>query len=341
MRIVVAHSQLRWLGGGERCTLELLRGLSRRHEVTLWTGSIASGHTFPELAAYPRRTLTAIEWLTARPNVDVVIAQTFGAYLLALRHPHVICYAHTLRSRYLSGGRRPDLAARRWLDRRALRRCSHLLTNSQFSAEFALRRYGRAAEVVPPGVEGTFLARPRPSSVGEYALYVGRLAPEKGLERLLAWMDNARMPLRLVGEGPPDYVRHLRSLAPGTAEFVGPRTGDALIDEYAGCRFLTYLPHDEEFGMAALEAMASGKPVIGSREGGLPELVRDGVSGFLVGSAAECANAVHRLQCDDELCLRMGSAGREIARAFTWERFVARIEDICAQSLTNTGEQTR
>ena len=329
MRIVIAHSRLTGLGGGERCTLELLRYLAKDHEVTLWTGRQALDDTYSELAAYPRRELSPAEWLTARPAADVVVAQSYGAYLLALRHPRVICYLHTMRSRYLIGGNRPDLVARRWLDHRALRRASRLLTNSHFTASLAERRYGRIVEVIPPGVDEILLDQP--ARVGDYALYVGRLAPEKGLERLLAWSRGLREPLRIVGDGQPDYVRHLRSLAAPQVEFVGPLTGIALIRAYAGCRFFTFTPHAEEFGMAALEAMAAAKPVIASAEGGTPELVHDGVTGFLVRSAAEFAHAAERLEADDALCQRMGQAGRDVARAYTWDGFASRIEVFCAE----------
>lgn len=332
MRIVIAHSRLNGLGGGERCTLELLRRLARRHDVELWTGRQALDDTYRELAEYPHRALSPAEWLTARPAADVVIAQSYGAYLLALRHPRVICYLHTMRSRYLIGGNRPDLVARRWLDHRALRRASRLLTNSHFTASLSGRRYRRIVEVIPPGVEEILLGQA--ARVGDYALYVGRLAPEKGLERLLTWSRGLREPLRIVGDGQPDYVRRLRSLAAPNVEFAGPLTGAALRQVYAGCRFFAFTPHAEEFGMAALEAMAAAKPVIASAEGGIPELVHDGVTGFLVRSAAEFAHAAERLEAADELCQRMGRAGRGVARTYTWDSFTTRIEARCAEIAT-------
>ncbi|MFI5274871.1 MAG: hypothetical protein ACHQ4H_17710, partial [Ktedonobacterales bacterium] len=122
MRIVVAHSHLSSFGGGERTTLELLRRLGARHDVTLWTGRMRPDTTFPELEAFPRVELRAAEWLTRRPAAEAVISQTFGSSLLALRHRGVVAYLHTLRSVYLQGGARPDLVLRRWLDGAALRR---------------------------------------------------------------------------------------------------------------------------------------------------------------------------------------------------------------------------
>jgi glycosyltransferase involved in cell wall biosynthesis len=100
---------------------------------------------------------------------------------------------------------------------------------------------------------------------------------------------------------------------------------------YAGARFFAFTPYAEEFGLAALDAMAAAKPVIAVREGALPELVEDGVTGFLVRDAAEYQRAAQRLAADDALCLRMGRAARERARAYTWERYARRIEALCEQ----------
>jgi glycosyltransferase involved in cell wall biosynthesis len=329
VRIVVAHSHLAGLGGGERCALELLRSLSRRHDVELWAGGYRPEATYPELAQYPRRDLRPWEWLTARSGagVDAVVTQSFGASLLALRYPHTLCYVHTLRSVYLQGGARPDLIARRALDRLAMCRAAALLTNSAYTASRLERRYGRTTQVVPPGVDTALLALPE--RVGSYALYSGRIAPEKGVERLLAWSRELPLPLVLVGDGAPDYVARVRRLAGPQVELRGPLTGAALAEAYAGTRFLVFLPHEEEFGLAALEAMAAAKPVIAADEGGLPELVRAGETGLLVRDAQGFRAAAATLLVDDAACLQMGRAGRERARPYTWERFAAAIEQAC------------
>ncbi|PWT72310.1 MAG: hypothetical protein C5B60_09750 [Chloroflexi bacterium] len=345
MKLVIAHSQLITYGGGERSALELLRYLGRRHEVELWTSRYRPDATYPELAEFPRRTLRSYEWLTGvRSDAGAVIAQSFGAYLLALRHPRTICYLHTLRSRYLvetvsigSGGRRsrmrPGLVLRRGLDRAAMGRAARLMTNSAYSAGKILERYGKAADVVPPGVGDEYFA-PAPSRAaapGDYALYVGRLAPEKGVERLLEWSRGAPLQLVVAGVGEPGFETHLRAIAGPRTTFAGPVSGSALIDLYAGCRYLAFLPYGEEFGLTALEAMAAAKPVLAARDGALPELVRDGQTGFLVESAQEYAAAATRLSSDDTLCRILGEQGQRAARAYSWDTFAATIERACLE----------
>ncbi|MFI5278656.1 MAG: glycosyltransferase family 4 protein [Ktedonobacterales bacterium] len=338
MRIIIAQSRLDTFGGGERATLELARRLSERHAVSILTSSFIPQRTFSGLADFPLRITPPAEWLTQPLAADALVAQNFGARLLALRQRGVIAYLHTMRSLYLRGGRRPDLALRRALDRRAVRRVAFLLTNSAFTAARAERFYGRTPEVVPLGADEA-LAELEPQ-VGDYALYVGRLAPEKGVARLLEWSATTPIALEVVGAGSPAERAHLAPLLErlgSRARLRGPLTGPALAAMYAGARFFAFTPHAEEFGLAALDAMAAAKPVIAVREGALPELIEDGVTGFLARDAADFQRAAQRLLADDALCLRMGLAARERARAYSWERHARRIETLCEQVASERG----
>jgi glycosyltransferase involved in cell wall biosynthesis len=71
--------------------------------------------------------------------------------------------------------------------------------------------------------------------------------------------------------------------------------------------------------------------VLAVPEGGLPELVHDGESGFLAGDAAQFATAAERLLSSNELCQALGREGRRLARAYSWDHFAARIEQLCEQ----------
>jgi glycosyltransferase involved in cell wall biosynthesis len=331
VRIIVAHSQLNTLGGGERVVLELLRHLSRRHTVVLWAGNYQPERTYPELAAFERRDLTPAEWLFRVPRADLVLTHSFGAHLLALRHSATISYVHTLRSRYLRGGARLDLVARRSLDRLALQRATALATNSAFAARAIARRYGRTAEVIRCGAAPELLALP--GAPGSYVLYVGRIAPEKGLDRLIRWSEHLPLELHLAGDGDARYTAHLRARAGPRIRWLGPLRGDDLAQAYAGARCVVILADAEEFGIAALEGKAAARPVVALRSGGLPELVTDGLDGMLVDDAAGYRRAIERLAADDALASRMGAAGRERARAYTWEAMAAAVEQLGARVL--------
>jgi N-acetyl-alpha-D-glucosaminyl L-malate synthase BshA len=138
--------------------------------------------------------------------------------------------------------------------------------------------------------------------------------------------------LMLVGDG-PDYGRTRDLVAElGLADrvhFVG------VVDEVApllAAADLLLLPSEtESFGLVALEAMASGVPVVASRVGGLPEVVEHGVSGYLapVGDVEAMADDSLRILSDCEVRKRFGEAARERAvRLFDWHNVVPRYEEI-------------
>ncbi|MGO4339756.1 glycosyltransferase [Labrys sp. KB_33_2] len=131
---------------------------------------------------------------------------------------------------------------------------------------------------------------------GEYFLYAGRLAPEKGLPTLIRAAALAGVRLVIAGTGPEEVS--LRALAEKSAvavHFAGYVSGRALHDLIGGAKALV-LPSEwyENAPVSVLEAYALGRPVIGTAIGGIPELVRDGQTGMLaaVADAADLARAL-------------------------------------------------
>jgi glycosyltransferase involved in cell wall biosynthesis len=126
---------------------------------------------------------------------------------------------------------------------------------------------------------------------GDYVLYFGRLAPEKGIANLIRSAAKARVPLKIAGVGPEEQaLRKLAADLDSPAEFLGFQSGHALHDLVRGSRCVV-LPSEwyENAPMSVLESMALGKPVIGARIGGIPELIEDEATGWLFtsGSAEE------------------------------------------------------
>jgi len=327
VRIVIAHSQLNTFGGGERCVLELARRLGRRHEIEIWAGAYEPQNTYSELRSFPCRAMSRTGWLCAVPDADIAITHSFGAHLLALRFPRTVCYVHTMRSQYLDGGGGLLSALRRQMDHAALQNAAAVVTNSQYTARLIQERYRLTADIASPGVDEKLFDLPL--AVGTYGLFVGRLAPEKGLERLLSFWRDVDAELKIVGAGDSAYVNRLRRIAGPRVTWCGPLVGQQLNQVYAASRFLVFTPEREEYGLSVLEAQASGKPVIATPEGGLPELVQHGVSGYLVTQACEFVDACHQLLHDDAQCLRMGMSGRQHARHFTWDGYANELERIC------------
>jgi glycosyltransferase involved in cell wall biosynthesis len=326
MHIVLAHSHANTFGGGERAVLELARGLASEHEVRLLLGGFDMRRTYPDLASWPHQRVGRLQWPVLGVQADAIVTNTFGANLLALRNGRrVVYWVHTVRSIFLTqGARRIDLLLRRALDRVAVRRAASIVANSRYTARWIRRLYGREADaVVYPGVDLEFY-----QPVGErgrYALTVGRLSPEKGLDRLLdAWRELPELPLHVVGTGAHDFVEELRARAKGsTVVFRGPLTPEQLAQEYRGAAVAVFTPYREELGIAPLEAMASGIPVVAWREGGLVETIVDGETGYLASDAVILRQRVRLLLHDAQLWETLSHGARQRAQAFSWQRTVA------------------
>jgi glycosyltransferase involved in cell wall biosynthesis len=176
--------------------------------------------------------------------------------------------------------------------------------------------------------------RYRPAEgAGEDILYAGRLSREKGLSTLLTalrYLPGAR--LVVVGEGPEraSVEAAVREGLPVTLR--GHLTGDALHEAVRSARVVV-VPSEwyENLPYAVLEAFALGRPVVGARIGGIPELVRDGETGltFTPGDSEDLARAVRPFLSDPDRAAAMGRAARAfIERAFTPGGHLQRLDAI-------------
>jgi glycosyltransferase involved in cell wall biosynthesis len=169
--------------------------------------------------------------------------------------------------------------------------------------EFAARRFataGIARERISVKPNFTRYVPEPGDGAGGYVLFAGKLLAQKGLGTLLkAWRRLPHVPLRIVGTGPLDGdVRAQASQQGLNIEFLGMLPRRDTIELMRGAAFLV-LPSEwyEGFPLVITEAYASGTPIIASRIGGLPELVRDGLTGklFEPGDAAALADSVEAL----------------------------------------------
>jgi len=154
----------------------------------------------------------------------------------------------------------------------------------------------------------------------------GRLVEEKGISTLMeAARSFSSETIHLFGDGP------LRTkLIPKPAGLrVHGRLEDVANEMNAMDVIAIPSLWEEAFGYAAVEAMSLGKPVIATRSGGLPELIKDGENGFLIEKrdAAALVKAIEALRADPALCAKMGQAARELHQSeYTVEKFAERVE---------------
>jgi len=186
---------------------------------------------------------------------------------------------------------RPVLASvlRRWRswDWLAAQRPTRYVANSAITRARIRTYFGRESEIVHPPVDtGRFL----PGAVGEHYAIVSELMSHKQIEIAIAAFNRLRRPLVIIGDGPA--ARRLQRLAGPTVTLLGRVSDAAVVQTVRSARALI-VTAVEEFGIAAVEAQAAGRPVIARGAGGVLETVIDGETGcFWSGGPDQLAAAV-------------------------------------------------
>lgn len=132
---------------------------------------------------------------------------------------------------------------------------------------------------------------------GGYVLYFGRLSPEKGVDTLIEAAQRGEFRLLILGTGPQEAELKAKASGLSNIEFKGFQTGKALENYIKNSRCVVMPSRCYENGpYSAMEAMAMGKPLIVSDKGGLPELVEEGVTGYVYGTGADAlARCIQKL----------------------------------------------
>ncbi len=170
---------------------------------------------------------------------------------------------------------------------------------SRFIADMVRKHYRREAEVLYPPVQlEPFLEAGRRVSPGDYFLTALRLESYKRVDIVVEACTRLGLPLKVAGRGPE--LERLQQIAGPTVEFVGFVPDQELVEMVAGCRAFLF-PSLEDFGIAPVEAMAAGRPVVALGQGGPAETVEAGVSGvhFPEQSADAVIAAIHKLDALD------------------------------------------
>jgi glycosyltransferase involved in cell wall biosynthesis len=310
-RVVLVHDWLTGMRGGEKvleavcrlfpsadlCTLVHARGSvsqlieSRRIRTSPLQWFPQSTRRYREmLPLFP----AAIE-LFDLDDADLVISTSHCAAKSVVRTGRArhLCYCHSP-MRYAWDqfnayfgpervGRAGNVLARlalaplaRW-DRSTAHRVDRYLANSLHVAGRIARYYNREATVLHPPVDTEFFT-PAAAAPSSRFLVVSALVPYKRIDVAVDAATRLGVPLDVVGTGPD--LAHLRTRAGSEVRFLGSVEGDALRALYQRARALV-LPAEEDFGIAPVEAMACGRPVIAFGRGGVVETVIPGVTGTL------------------------------------------------------------
>jgi glycosyltransferase involved in cell wall biosynthesis len=349
---VILHDYTTQSGGAERVVVEMLK---RWPQAELRVLLHDPDGTFPEFRQHRVRTSVlqplagsvshrALLPLYApatrslavrRGEADLVISSSSGwAHGIPVHAsiPHV-CYCHTPArwlydtDTYINAGRgmsmalAPLLRALRGWDRRASRRPTHYIANSQNVRRKIAAVYGRDADVLhPPANVDRFAPSPMPRD--GYLLVLSRLLGYKRVDLAIEAGACAGLPIVVAGDGPERAS--LEAMAGGRARFLG-RVPDADLPAlFAGSRAF-FLGGEEDFGITPLEANAAGRPVVAFAKGGALETVRDGVSGVLFEeqTADSAADGLRRAMERDWDPWRLA----DHAGSFRSERFLDQLQE--------------
>lgn len=292
---------------------------------------------YPQIRLSPPHPGVARALKQFRPDVvhavNPIVLGLGGVYLARRYKMPLVCSYHTnvaTYARYYRLGLFVNFA------RNATRFVHNLaqvnLCTSMTTKEYLLEEGIKRVRVWPQGVDarrfGPAHASPewRERLTGGYPderllIYVGRLAPEKHIEKLKAVFEIPGCRLAIVGDGPAR--NELEGEFAGTPTvFTGILKGDDLAHAYATGDIFLFPSTTETLGMAMIEALASGLPVVAARSGASHEVVDEGETGLLYepGSVDDLVSIVLRLHDDEDLRRNMGGNARTAAEQRSWER---------------------
>jgi glycosyltransferase involved in cell wall biosynthesis len=302
VRVALVHDWLTGLRGGERA-LDQLAALFPAAD--LYTLVFAPGSTterierlrirtsplnrLPGVQRHYRKLLPLFPWAIQRfwlDGYDVVVSSSHAVAKAVRRPPGIphLCYCYTP-MRYIWDQSEAYLGRglRRWAATPLVRllrnfdvrtstreRVTRFIAISQTVARRVEQHYARRARVVYPPVDVERI-RPTGRPPEDFYLLVGGFVPYKREELALDALRKLDRRLVVVGDGP--MRRDLARRAPANVEFTGRVSDAELAGLYGRCRALLY-PQEEDFGIAAVEAQAAGRPVIAFARGGATETVR-------------------------------------------------------------------
>lgn len=305
LKIAIVHDVLDEIGGSEQVVLALTRTFPQADIFTTWKRvSAITKNLYPHIISTWKvpyilrryksylKPIINLYWETLDfSNYEIVISSSHSfSSKNIITPPHIkhICYCHTppkylymeasekRHSRFLLGLKQLVLSHMRMYDFIAAQRPDFFIAGSQTVKARIKKYYGREAEVVYPPVAVPKI--PPTQHRQDYYLSVGRLTKQKKIDLAIKACNTSGDTLIIIGEG--DERSYLEKIAGPTIKFLGFVDENTKIHYLRHARAFLFPAVDEDFGMAPVEAMAHGTPVIAYWGGGVRETVVEGKTGL-------------------------------------------------------------
>ncbi|MDY6773842.1 MAG: glycosyltransferase [Candidatus Nanohaloarchaea archaeon] len=366
MKLALYHPWIKSKGGAEKVLLETLK--RSEHEVTLFTLYYDPDRTFEEFEKYDVEVLgsnrepsgfldrvlrfgfgTMFTELPLEGYDALVVSESGLGSLITFRNHSlpVHCYCHTPLRAALPGFHRRYRQELDWylrplfdigtlvydlLEKRAWKGFDSVMANSELTRGRIEQKeiYNDDIKVINPGVDvGEF------ESGGDfepYFLYPSRFRRYKRQELAIEAFREADIEgfsLVLAGSAQEeDYIEELEEAAGEDVEIRTDVPEEEWRELYENAYSVLFLAEQEDWGIAPLEAMAAGKPVIAVKGGGYEEVVEHGETGVLVDPEPEIiAAAMEELANDEKAVRMMGRHGKQVVQAYSWENFIERFDE--------------
>lgn len=376
MKIALVHDQLSEFGGSERVLVALKKIFPQADVYTTvynpdklgihkkifqnwkiyqsWFGKI------PILRDYysPFRFLTPIIWESFNfSNYDLVISSS-GSWMskgIKTKKPTIhISYVHHP-PRYLYGYEtaiewQKYLPVRiyayivnhflRIWDFESTKRPDYLIANSIETQNRIKKFYRRDSIVIYPPVKipKTFSVS---RSKSDYYITLSRLAKAKHIDVLINAANKMKFNLKIIGTGRDE--KYLKSIAGPTVEFLGNLKDEDFKKIFSGAKAFLFASRDEEFGIACVEALGYGLPVIAYNSGGVPEYIKNGFNGYLF-NQLDSSSLIEKIKefekLDQKKLILMKKNARKTAEKFSERIFKNKIlkfikkNYLCLQNLS-------
>ncbi|MEM2956111.1 MAG: glycosyltransferase family 4 protein [Candidatus Pacearchaeota archaeon] len=343
MRIAILEPYIEGIGGAQRVIAKYSNYLKEKgHYVEIFTQRYDPKTAYAEfknikitILKLKNKIFSPFVYLLKKfRGFDLIIANDWPTHFASLRNDNVvwICYSpkrdfYDLKKYYLKNYpfyEKMLILIKNILfksiDILSAKKAKKIMPISKNVLDRVKKYYNREGEIFYCGID---FDRYYNKKYGNYILCISRLVKPKRVDILIRSMGLVKSKIKLLIAGDGPEMNNLKKLAKNypNVKLLGAVDEKKLIELYANCLAVVYVPIDEDWGLIPLEAGASGKLTIGVNEGGLKETIINNKTGFLINNITpeKIAEKIDYLAKNKKIAIKMGNEARKIARKFDWK----------------------